>query len=230
MAQLPALIYAQRDDDVFVNLYVDSVARVSLPVGEVRLRQATKYPWDGLVGITIDPAAPATFTLKLRRPGWLGTGPYGTDLYRFQSSASQPVIVMVNGEQWRGNASDGWITIRRQWSAGDRVALTLPMPVRRIAPHPSIADAAGKFALQRGPVVYSLEGADNDGHVLDVRVPPTATFRAAFDTDLLGGVTTLTTTVPAADGGAPRAVKAIPYFAWANRGRGEMVVWIRQPE
>ncbi|MEZ5318697.1 MAG: glycoside hydrolase family 127 protein [Vicinamibacterales bacterium] len=227
MAQLPSLIYAQRDDDVFVNLYVDSTARVSLPAGEVRIRQATKYPWDGLVAVTVDPAAPAEFTLRLRRPGWLGSGPYGTDLYRFEEPLQQSVVVLVNDEAWQGNASDGWISIRRQWKAGDRVTLTLPMPVRHVAPHPSIADAAGKFALQRGPVVYSLEGVDNGGQVIDLRVPETAAFRPAFQADLLGGVTTLTTTVPDAAAGGTRTVTAIPYFAWANRGRGEMVVWIR---
>jgi DUF1680 family protein len=109
-------------------------------------------------------------------------------------------------------------------------ALALAMPVRRVLAHVNVKDDAGKAAIQRGPLVYALEGVDNGGKVLDASVPLDATFTPTFKSDLLGGVTSLSTTVAvtAADGTKTnRTITAIPYFAWANRGRGEMAVWIK---
>jgi DUF1680 family protein len=226
VAQLPGLIYAQRDREVFVNLFVDSTASVRLADRTVALAQTTTYPWDGTVNLVVTPDAATEFTLRLRRPGWLGDGPFATDLYRFTTPIAASPVVTVNGRPAQVRIDGGWMTIARRWAPGDRVALTLPMPVRRVAPHPSIADAVGKLALQRGPVVFALEGIDHGGKVLDITVPASAAFTPAFRADLLGGVTTLTARV-APTGDAPgRAITAIPYFAWANRGRGEMVLWM----
>ncbi|HUL72515.1 MAG TPA: hypothetical protein VLT86_05400, partial [Vicinamibacterales bacterium] len=96
-----------------------------------------------------------------------------------------------------------------------------------VTANPGVKDDVGKAAIQRGPVVYALEGVDNDGKVLDVTLPLDARFTPAYRADLLGGVTVLTTTIPAAASAPARTITAVPYFAWANRGRGEMVVWIR---
>jgi DUF1680 family protein len=104
------------------------------------------------------------------------------------------------------------------------------MPVRRVLAHANVKDDAGKAAIQRGPLVYALEGVDNGGKVLDLSVPVNTTWTPTFKSDLLGGVTTLQTSVAVtgADGAkTDRVVTAIPYFAWANRGRGEMAVWVR---
>ena len=106
------------------------------------------------------------------------------------------------------------------------------MPVRRVTANAGVKDDVGKAAIQRGPLVYALEGVDNGGKVLDVSVPLDAVFTPTFHADLLGGVTALSASVPVtgADGAkTSRTVTAVPYFAWANRGRGEMVVWIRYP-
>ncbi|MEI6245126.1 MAG: glycoside hydrolase family 127 protein, partial [Acidobacteriota bacterium] len=95
------------------------------------------------------------------------------------------------------------------------------MPVRRVVANANLKEDAGKTAIMRGPIVYALEGEDNGGKVLDVTLPASAQFTAVPQKDLLGGVTTLTTKV------GERTITAVPYFAWANRGRGEMVVWIK---
>jgi hypothetical protein len=227
MAQLPGLIYAQRDDTLFVNLYVGSEVRATLPDSDVRVSQSSDYPWDGRVALAVDPARAATFSLKLRRPGWLDAGPFGTDLYRFEDAGDGVVTLSVNGEPVDAGAEAGWLTITRRWSPGDRVELTLPMPARRVLAHPALAAADGRAAIQRGPVVYSLEGADNDGDVLDVALPLDAALRAEYRPDLLGGLTVITAQVPSGEG-ATRTLTAVPYFSWANRERGEMVVWIRR--
>jgi uncharacterized protein len=228
MAQLPGLIYAQRQDELFVNLFVDSSASVTLASGTVNVAQHTRYPWDGKVSLDVNPAKAGTFTLSIRRPGWLAAGPFASDLYRFSQPVSAALTIRVNGQPVASTGADrGWITIARRWAPGDRVDLDLPMPVRRVLPNPGITEDAGKSAIQRGPVVYALEGIDNGGKVSDIAIPADAVFTPVFRADLLGGVETLTTSVPFVDGA--RSIVAIPYFAWANRGRGEMVVWVRNP-
>jgi len=110
------------------------------------------------------------------------------------------------------------------------VTAMFPMPVRRVVAHAGVKEDAGRSAIQRGPVVYAFEGVDNAGRVLDLSLPLDAAFTPAFRSGLLGGVTTLTASVAAtgADGSkTTRTVTAVPYFAWANRGRGEMAVWIK---
>jgi hypothetical protein len=229
MAQLPELIYAQRGDDVFVNLYVDSDATLQLGNASVRIRQTTNYPWDGGVRLAITADRPATLTLKLRVPGWLDTAPLASDLYRFASPAPAGVTYRAGGEAVRVEPRRGWIDIRVPLAAGaeGQIELDLPMPVRRVTAHAGITDNAGKAAIQRGPLVYSLEGIDNDGKVLGLTIPIETTFTPAFRAELLGGVTVLEASLRAATGGAARTITAIPYYAWANRGRGEMVVWIQ---
>ena len=111
---------------------------------------------------------------------------------------------------------------------GRNLQLDLPMPVRRVLANPGVVADAGRAAIQRGPIVYCLEGVDHGGSVLNMSLPLTAGFTPAFKADLLGGVTALVATLPAAGSAPAQTVTAIPYFAWANRGRGEMVVWIKQ--
>jgi DUF1680 family protein len=91
-----------------------------------------------------------------------------------------------------------------------------------------VKDDEGRAAIQRGPVVYALEGIDNGGQVLNLALPLDAAFAPNFRPDLLGGVTMLTTTLPAAGDVPARTIVAVPYFAWANRGRGEMIVWVKR--
>jgi hypothetical protein len=226
IAQLPGLIYAQRGNELSVNLYVESEATVKLDAGTVRIRQKTNYPWDGVSTIYLDVDQPTEFTLKLRVPGWLGDSPFASDLYRF-APLSQPATFGVHDRSLPLPA-DGWHVIKQRWTKGSFVVLRLPMPVRRVVANPGVKDDVGKAAIQRGPIVYALEAVDNGGKVLDVAMPTNTTFTPAFKSDLLGGVTVLTATLPATDEAPARTITAIPYFAWANRGRGEMVVWIKQ--
>jgi DUF1680 family protein len=121
----------------------------------------------------------------------------------------------------------------RKWRKGDVVEMTLPMDVRRVVANPNVKDDVGKVALQRGPIMYCAEWPDNQGKAANIIVPPTASFTAAFRPDLLNGVTTLTATVPTVQINeaagtiqtVPQTLTAIPYYAWANRGKGEMTVW-----
>jgi DUF1680 family protein len=237
VAQLPGLIYAQQGDTVFVNLYVDSEADVKIGGTLVHIRQKTNYPWDGQVSFDVGMSSPATsFTLKLRVPGWAGDrGPLSTDLYTFSAPAPpRPPFGWV-GEFAAAASRDGWVSVPVSGSmptslGGAPISMALPMPVRRVLAHANVKDDTAKAAIQRGPLVYALEGVDNGGKVLDLSVPLDAAFAPAFKADLLGGVTTLTTTgtTVGPDGAkTSKTVTAVPYFAWANRGRGEMAVWVK---
>ena len=237
MAQLPALAYAQRDDEIFVGLYAGSEASLRTGAGQVRVAQQTKYPWDGHVAVSVNPDGPREFTLSLRIPGWAQGRPVPTDLYRYAAAGEARVSATVNGEAVPLAIDRGWLKLRRTWKAGDRIELDLPMPVRRVVAHAGVRDAAGKAAIERGPLVYCLEGVDNGGRVLDTTLALDAVLAAEYRPQLLGGVVAVTSvdapraaagkgTRGAATPARGRTLTAVPYFAWANRGKGEMAVWI----
>jgi DUF1680 family protein len=201
---------------------------VTLDGGSVTVRQTTNYPWDGRVAVTLS-GAPKGTRLFLRAPGWLGAGPFASDLYTFSPPVAGAPSVSRGGVKLAPPIRDGWLILDSTMIGdGRNLQLDLPMPARRVVANPGVAADAGRAALQRGPVVYCLEGVDNGGAVLNTTLPLAAAFTPVFRPDLLGGVTTLTSTLPAAGDAPARTLTAVPYFAWANRGRGEMVVWIRQ--
>lgn len=215
IAQLPGLIYSIKPAtsaghvaEIFVNLYVNSEADVTLNGAKVHIKQTTNYPWDGKVTLAVTSDKPTSLKVNVRVPGWSGAGPFATDLYRFADAG-----VERNG---------GWRQLNVQANAkAVPASVDFAMPVRRVVANANLKEDAGKTAIMRGPIVYALEGEDNGGKVLDVSLPASAQFSVVPQKDLLGGVTTLTTKV------GERTITAVPYFAWANRGRGEMVVWIK---
>jgi DUF1680 family protein len=232
LAQLPGLVYSQRGNEVFVNLYMDSEATVALDGGTVKIKQTTNYPWDGSVRISVTMDRPVRFTLKLRRPGWLGAGPFATTLYQYAAASTAQVTGGIGAKAGLPAAVGGWINVPVAEAIPETAALSVvfPMPVRRVVAHAGLKEGEGKTAVQRGPVLYCLEAIDNGGEVLSATLPMTATLTPALQPNVLGGIMNLTTSLPAAAGAPAKTLTAIPYFAWANRGRGEMVVWIkRQP-
>jgi DUF1680 family protein len=213
IAQLPGLIYSTKGNELFVNLFVDSEADVTMNGVKVHIKQTTNYPWDGRVTIAVSSNRTGALIVHTRRPGWAGAAPFSTDLYTFA------------GENAKG-VSPGWddhrVTNAGRGQTVSPFSIDLPMPVRRVVANANLKEDAGKTAIMRGPIVYAFEGVDNGGTVLDMKAPDPDQFIATPQPGLLGGVTVLV----AKTGG--RTITAVPYFAWANRGRGEMVVWIRQ--
>jgi DUF1680 family protein len=225
LAHLPGFVYAQRGNEIFVDLYVGSDAEIALPSGSVRVVQETRYPWDGRVVITVSPESPRELTVHLRIPGWARGEPVPSDLYRFVGSAPPSPVLRVNEGEWPLSVASGFASVRRTFEPGDRVELILPMPVRRVQSHPSVEPNQGKLALQRGPLVYAAEAVDNGGKVLDLVLPMDSEITESYREDILGGVVTLT--AKARRGGGDVPFMAIPYFSWANRGPGEMSVWLK---
>jgi len=227
LASLGKYVYSQGKDTAWVHLYIAGSVQLHLDGLQVGLRQETDYPWDGGVVVHVDPQEPAEFTLALRIPGW----------------CREPRLTM-NGEDvaLADTARDGYAHLTRRWAPGDSVALTLPMPAERVHAHPEVRDNAGRVALQRGPLVYCLEEHDNVENLHDVSLPEGAVLTERWDADLLGGVMTLAARAHRSEtswwtdalyrkGPARRKSEnliAIPYYAWANRGLGSMLVWIRE--
>src|SRR5579862_7381685 len=216
IASLGNYIYAKNDDELYVNLFMGSTARIAMGANRVNVRQETGYPWDGNVKLHIDPAHAGKFSLYVRVPGWTGSQVMAGDLYSFLAPAGGSVVLKLNGRAVNPAMANGYAKLTREWKAGDTVELDMPMPVRRVLANPKVKDDAGLVALERGPMVYCVEWPDNRGHALNIAAPDQEPLRAEFRKDLLNGVTVITGS----------NFTAIPYYGWANRGMGEMNVWL----
>ncbi|HEY6083185.1 MAG TPA: beta-L-arabinofuranosidase domain-containing protein [Chitinophagaceae bacterium] len=231
---IPEYIYAHRDNGIYINLFAGSETTIPLAKNEaVQVAQQTDYPWNGQVKITVNPAKKSRFILYIRIPGWLGAHPVAGDLYSFMDSTVQHPVLMINGREASFHEEKGYAVINREWKKGDQVEYDLPMTVKRVAANENVADDRGKVALQRGPVLFCAEWVDNNGSTSNLILPDDVKLTASFHKDLLNGVETITGTAhaitPAANGLAvvtkEQHFMAIPYYAWANRGPGEMTVW-----
>jgi len=236
---VPGYAYAYRGKDVYVNLFISGRAVVETDRNKITVIQETKYPWDGDVSIRLEPEQSDRFAVYVRIPGWARNEPVPSDLYRFQRHLDAEPVIRVNSKPGAVNIEKGFVRIERKWEKGDKIELSLPMPVRRVIANDKVSADRGRVALQRGPIVFCLEWPDNDGDVLNVMIPDDAPLRAEFRGDLLNGVCVITGTgrltkrtldgaiVPA----GRKRFTAIPYYAWAHRGRGPMTVWpARVPE
>ncbi len=234
LASLGGYAYAVRGDDVFVNLYAAGEARAEVGGQGLRLVQETGYPWNGAVRIAVNPAKAARFTLRLRIPGWVRGEPVPSDLYTYEDASPAAWTIKINGKPAPIAVESGFAVVTREWNPGDRVGLDLPMPVRRVSGHAKIKDLAGLVALERGPVVYTFEGVDNNDSLEGLVLPADAATRPVHQTALLGGVTVLeiegAKRVSRREDGslaeASARLVAIPYAAWNNRGLSPMAVWL----
>lgn len=229
-------LYATRGDTLLVNLYARSSAEVKLGGRAVKVRQETDYPWSGRVRVRIDPAAAASFAVALRIPGWAMDRPVPSDLYHYQDMKVSSPTLKVNAKPVKLELANGFAMIRRSWKSGDVIELLLPMPVRRVVANKALLDDVGLIALERGPLVYCVEGVDvgKKTETLNLRIAPDATFSAEHRKDLLGGVTVITGEAREVSRGADKVsvvekripLVAIPYYARSNRDATSMVVWM----
>ncbi len=230
---MPGYIYAVGHDSLYVNLFVGSRTEVELAGARVGVDQETRYPWDGRVSLRLRLSRPAAFDVRIRVPGWARREPVPGDLYHYLDGQAGRVELLVNGHAEPLVMEQGFARLRRTWRDQDRIVLTLPMEIHRVVARAEVAEDAGKVALERGPLVYCAEWPDNGGRVLNLAVPDRAQLSAEFRPDLLGGVVVLRGRVDARSidkqgrpTRSPHEFVAIPYYAWANRGPGEMAVWL----
>ena len=223
VASVPGYMYAQQGRDIYVNLYAQGKAKI----GKVELEQTTNYPWDGKISIKVAKGA-GKFAIKLRIPSWLKTSPTNNNLYAY-ADAAKNYSISVNGHALYPENHD-YFTITRSWKKGDVIELNFPMDVRRIVANDNAEDDRGKVALERGPIVFCLEGSDQaDGKVFNKYILNSANISAQYDANLLNGVMTLSGNAKELQqDGTVKDVKfrAIPYSTWNNRGAQQMEVWV----
>jgi len=234
--QVGGLAYAKGDDNITVNLYAAGTASIDLDATTVAIAQETNYPWDGEVKLTVTPKRPAEFTLRLRIPGWALGKPVPSDLYHVKDRPVKeepaPVTLTVDGKTVSAAPqADGYVHLKRRWQGGEVIQLALPMPITRVYAHEKIEACTGKVTLMRGPVVYCVEAADNKDvkSVLGLTLAPKANLKAEHRKDLLGGLTVITGSA-LDDKKSAVAMTAIPYYAWANRDKGAMTVWLKEAQ
>jgi DUF1680 family protein len=235
---LPGYVYATAGKRIYVNLYAASHADIPVDGQTVQLTQTTRYPWDGRVKIAVTPAQAGPFSICLRIPGWARGKPVPSDLYRYLDDTCAAARIAVNGQPLSVPLEKGFAPVTRDWKRGDVIELNLPMPIRRVVAHAAVKDDAGRVALERGPLVFCLEGADHGGRVLNIALPDDAVLSDEHRPGLLGGVTVLRgkglAAVRNSDGSRgvePVELTAIPYYAWCHRGAGPMTVFIaRDPK
>ena len=223
VASIPGYIYAQQGKDIYVNLYAQGKAQI----GNIEIEQTTEYPWDGKIRIKVTKGS-GKFAIKLRIPSWLKTSPTNNNLYTYQDKAKN-YSISVNGQALYPE-NHGYIILNRKWKKGDVIELNFPMNVRHIVANDNAEDDRGKVALERGPVVYCLEGNDQaDGKVFNKYILNASEITAAYDANLLNGVVTLSGDAKQLQpDGTIKDVKfrAIPYSTWNNRGPQQMEIWV----
>lgn len=229
---VPGYVFAQNNTDVYANLFISGTTKLMVNKKEVQIEQQNNYPWDGDLAFKITPRSPVTFALRIRLPGWAQNEPVPSDLYTFQKNAGSEIVIRINGVPTRYSVEKGYAVLNKLWKKGDLVEVKLPMDVKRIVAHKNLKDDLGKVALQRGPFIYCAEWPDNGGKVSNLLLPDDVVVTPEYRPEMLNGITVLKADVPAIqihDGSrvstTTQPFVAIPYYAWAHRGKGEMMIW-----
>lgn len=196
-------IYGLSQDAVWVNLYMGNTAEVKVNGKNVTLTQETNYPWEGAVALTVGTKSPVKTQMRMRIPEWC-----------------RSYTLAVNGTAVDVPVEKGYAVIDRKWKNGDKIELVLDMPVEVVAADPRVKENEGRRALQRGPLVYCLEEADNKVDYDQLRISEDASFSTEFKPDFLRGVVTITAQT------GSQTLNYIPYYSWDNREPGRMQVWV----
>jgi DUF1680 family protein len=232
LPEIGTTIYGKTNDALYINQFIGSEAVITIADTEISIKQETNYPWAGMMNLQVDPEKPLSFAMKIRIPGWVQGELLPGGLYHYLNTKNQSdakLSLKVNGRRIRKmELKDGYAVIDRKWEEGDRVELELPMDIRVVAGNPRIQDAEGKVVLMRGPVVYCLEEIDNKDFFKNSGKVYLKTngLQAEYRDDLLNGVMTITGSVTVYETEEDISFTAIPYYAWNNRGQGNMIVWI----
>ena len=233
LASMPGLVYAQGPTGaIYVNLYVSSESTFPIgTAGRLSLAVRSEMPWGGKSTITVSAAPSVKGSIKLRVPGWARNLAVPGGLYSYASKLTTQATISVNGTRMSA-APDalGYVSLDRVWTNGDVIEVDFPIASRRVVADTRVKDTSGRVSVERGPIVYCAEWPDVDARKpLELLLEPDSTLETATDGNLLGGVTAIRTQAraignPSAPAGS---ITLVPYYLWANRGAGEMSVWLR---
>lgn len=227
-------IYGKSDNGIWINLFVGSHSDFQIGKTNVKLAMQTNYPWSGNVKLNMDLSKRTKFNLYLRVPGWASGEAAPGDLYKFSQPENMPVTLKINGKDVQYKMENGYLVIEREWKKGDVIDYNMPMPVNFIEAGNQLKYDNGRIAIQRGPILYCVEGADNKEGVWNLVVPASTSFTTKQEQVLTEPVIALEgealSAEPSKDGNSvimqKRIITAIPYYAWDNRGANEMQVWL----
>jgi DUF1680 family protein len=234
VASLGNYIYAQSNDGVWVNLYVGSNTTIALPKGNIDIKMETNYPWNGNVKLQLNAAKKIKYALHIRIPGWARGIPAPGGLYHFADTTSSKISIKINGLPAVYREEKGYAIIDREWKKADVVEVEIPMDIKKIISREELKQDNDRIALQRGPLVYCFEGADNNGKAWNIILPNNASITtepfAIKNEKVLALEATLPVVNISADGTSlstdKQKVRAIPYYTWCNRGSNAMQVWL----
>ena len=233
---LPGYVYAVKDRNVYVNLFLSNTSALKVGGKEVSLSQKTEYPWDGDIVVTVDKNAAGQFAMKIRIPGWVRGSVVPSDLYEFTDGRRLGYSVIVNGNKVDATpTADGYCTIDRKWKKGDRVQVHFDMEPRTVRANFRVQDDRGMVSIERGPIVYCAEHPDNSFDIAGSLVNQEPRFQLGDAQIANTPVKTLTTDAQLLNfDKSGRLVTEdvhltlIPYYAWCHRGSGKMQVWLAQ--
>ena len=217
---LPSYIYAVKNQDVYVNLFMSNTSNLKVDGKDLNIIQTTNYPWEGDVRLEVNPQGKQDVSLKLRIPGWARNEVLPSNLYSFDDGKSAGYTVALNGEPIEGELKNGYFMINRTWKKGDVVNVHFDMQPRIVKAHPEVKADKGKVAFERGPLVYCAEWPDNDFKLSSVLVPSNPEIQVVDKPELLHGIKELKVQTKDA------TLTLIPYYAWCHRGKGDMSVWL----
>jgi hypothetical protein len=232
---LPGYIYAVKDRDVYVNLFMSNTVDLNVAGKKVVLSQNTHYPWNGNVALTIDQNKAGKFNLKIRIPGWVRNQVVPSDLYTYSDGKRLSYNVKVNGELVTGTLKNGYLDIDRNWKKGDKVEIHFDMEPRTVKANNKVEADRGRVAIERGPIVYCAEWPDNNFDVLGILINQNPNLKVVEKPDMLYGIDELVTDAQTLEFDKYGRLVAkdvtltlIPYYAWCHRGSGNMAVWLPQ--
>lgn len=217
-------IYAKTDDGIWLNLFIGNTTSFTLKGKQVPVSIQTEFPWEGKVLVQLDPEEELDFDFHLRVPGWAVENPVPGNLYSFLPGEKSDFSIQVNGKAAKFKLENGYAVLSQTWKKGDQITYTLPMPIRELQSRPEVSENIGRIAIQRGPLVYCIEGTDNAGTVSELTVSDTPNYQVEELQILDERV--LAVRFSGNKAGEAKSVLAIPYYTWANRGPNEMRVWI----
>ena len=213
---LPGYVYAVKDNDVYVNLFMGNTSTLQVNGKPVTLKQETAYPYSGEVKLVIEEAN-QPFTMKVRIPGWARNEAMPSDLYAFADGLQSQYSVKINGEVIKTELQQGYCSISRDWKTGDVVELSLDLQPRLVKANNQVEADRGRVAVQCGPIVYCAESPDNEQSIGSITLNGQTQLKVEWQPEKLHGINQIVT-----DNG----VTLIPYYAWAHRGVSDMEVWI----
>ena len=213
---LPGYVYAVKDNDVYVNLFMGNRSSLQVNGKAVALKQETAYPYSGDVKLVVEEAN-QPFTLKVRIPGWARNEAMPSDLYAFADGLQSQYVVKVNGEEVKTELQHGYCSISRDWKAGDVVELSFDLQPRLVKANEQVEADRGRVAVQCGPIVYCAESPDNEQPIGSITMNGQTQMKVEWQPEKLHGINQIV---------ADNGVTLIPYYAWAHRGVSDMEVWI----